>query len=159
MADVPTYRPGDLARPEQATTSFSTPSFTQAEYALDANHQMARQMFAQRQAQQPELADLHRMALETARNPQAQPRLEQAQAVSGLAGELRDNRLYPESAVHAGVAAAARSGLARGYEMGRQHAAAGTPAPGRAVGRVFGGRDIGMNLTGLATAPAEEAAE
>jgi len=159
MADVPTYRPGDLARPEQATTSFSTPMFSVPEIQLDAGHEAAKQAFAQRQAQQPELADLHRMALETARNPQAQPRLEQAQAVSGIAGELRDNRLYPESAVHAGVAAAARSGLARGYEMGRQHAAAGTPAPGRAVGRVFGGRDIGMNLTGLATAPAEEAAE
>ena len=149
MADP---RPGQLQRAEEGT-SFSTPMFTQAEYALDACHEAAKQMYAERQMHQDDLADLHRQALETARSGQAQPRQEQTQAVSGLAGELRDNRLYPESAVHAGIEAAAKSGHARGYEMGRQHAAAGIPAPARAAGRVFGGRDVGMNLTGLATAP------
>lgn len=34
--DRPTYRPGGLQRPD---TSFATPNFTQAEYALDANHE------------------------------------------------------------------------------------------------------------------------
>jgi hypothetical protein len=121
--------------------------FSVPEMQLDANHQMAKQMFAQRQARQPELADLHRMALETARNEQAQPR--QEPAMREQPGR-DDAGLYPETAVHAGVAAAARSGLARGYELGRQHAAAGTPSSARAAGRVFGGRDIGMNLTNLA---------
>jgi hypothetical protein len=38
--DIPTYRPGGLQRPD---TSFASPSFTQAEYALDANHEAAKQ--------------------------------------------------------------------------------------------------------------------
>ena len=152
MADL---RPGQLQRPEQGTTSFSTPMFSVPELQLDANHQMAKQMFAQRQAQQPELADLHRMALE-ARNEQAQPRQE-----SAMREQLGrdDTTLYPESAVHAGVAAAARSGHDRGYRLGLQHAAAGTPAPARATGPVFGGADVHQTLTSLATAPAEGQAE
>jgi hypothetical protein len=139
--------PGDLARPEQASTGFNTPAFTQAEYALDANHQMAKQMFAQRQAQQPELAELHRQAVESARSEQAQP--QQERAMRGQPG--RDyTTMFPESAVRSGIEAAARSGHARGYQLGRKHAAAGVPAPARAAGPVFGGRDVSENMTNLA---------
>lgn len=168
MADVPTYRPDSLSRPEQ-TTALSTGTFSAPEYQLDANHERAKQMFAQRQAQQPELGELHRMALEAARSEQEQPQRDQAQAVRELAGQPRD-QMYPESGVRAGIETAARSGFARGYQLGhgvghgvgydlgRQHEAAGTPTPDdvvqeyrdaanragqMSVGRVFGGRDVG----------------
>jgi flagellar biosynthesis/type III secretory pathway protein FliH len=150
--DAPTYRPGDLARPEQQT-SFSTPMFSVPDIQLDAGHEAAKQAFAQRQAQQPELAELHRQALETARN-EPQERGWQEGAMREQPGR-DDTTLYPESAVRSGIETAARSGLARGYEMGRQHAAAGTPAPARVVGRVFAGRDVSENMTGLATGTAE----
>jgi hypothetical protein len=153
MADP---RPGQLQRPEQGTTNFSTPMFSVPEMQLDVGHEAAKQAFAQRQERQPELADLHRMALETARNEQAQPR--QEQAMREQPGR-DDAGLYPETAVHAGVAAAARSGHDRGYRLGLQHAAAGTPAPARATGPVFGGADVHQTLTSLATAPAEGEAE
>jgi hypothetical protein len=95
MADVPTYRPSDLARPELATTSFSTPMFSVPEIQLDAGHEAAKQAFAQRQVQQPELAELHRQALETARNePQERDRQERAmRALSGHENPFKTQHL------------------------------------------------------------------
>jgi len=142
MADP---RAGQLQRPEQGT-NFSTPMFSVPEMQLDVGHEAAKQAFAQRQERQPELADFHRMALE-ARNEQAQSRPEPAMREQP---GRDDATMYPERAVLSGIEAAAKSGHDRGYRLGLQHAAAGTPAPARAVGRVFGGRDVSENMTNLA---------
>lgn len=136
MADP---QPGQVQRPEQ-TTTFSTPSFTRPEYALDANHQMAKEAFAQRQAQAPEL---HRQALESARSA-PQPGEQQARAMHAQP-DREDARMYPESAVHAGIETAVRSALGRGRPEPAE------PRPARATGPVFGGRDLDTNMTSLAT--------
>ena len=114
--------PGDLARPEQATTGFGQ-AFTQAAYQLNAGHEMAKQAFSQRQMHQDDLAELHRQALETARSEQ--PRQEQAMREQ----PGRDDAMYPERAVLSGIEAAAKSGHDRGYRLGLQHAAARHPRP------------------------------
>jgi hypothetical protein len=139
-------QPGhQLQRPEQGTTTFST-----GEYAADANWASATSPEAQQaaveRARVRSMGEQHRMALERQPAPQHGPGPQQDREVSG---RLPDTKMYPESAVHAGIQAAAKSAHARGYEMGQQHAA-GTPAPARAAGRVFGGRDVGQDMTSLA---------